>query len=101
MTSTDQEPIVPAGMTEERARQVREFVEKISQSVDDLELDDGSHEELRGHISQVEDQLKAEEPHHSMVDEALLAMQRLLASSSTQKAAELIQEAGRFLTGVG
>ncbi len=101
MNPLDQEPVVPTGMTPERAQEVRAFVDKISQSAHELELDDEAHGELREHISQVENQLGAEDPHHPLVEEALSAMHRLLASSSTQKATELIQEAGRFLTGVG
>lgn len=101
MASSDQDPTVPQGMTPERARSVREFVDKLSDNVHELELDDGSHEELRAHISKVAEQLGSEAPLHPIVDDALAAMHRLLASSTTQKATELLREAGRFLTGVG
>ncbi len=100
MSTDPTDPIVPAGMTPERAKEVRDFVAKLSGSVHELELDEGSHEELRGHIEKVEAQLGGEE-HHTMIDDAILAVQRLLASSETQKATELLKEAGRFLTGVG
>jgi len=88
-------------MSPERAEEVRDFVEKISGSTHELELDDGSHEELRDHLAKVAEQLGAEAPHHTIVDDAIAAIERLLASSQTQKAAELLKEAGRFLTGVG
>lgn len=101
MASEESDPIVPAGMSPERAQEVRDFVDKISGSADELELDESSHQELRQHLEKVAEQLGAEEPHHSIVDDAIAAMHRLLASSETQKATELLKEAGRFLTGVG
>lgn len=101
MASEDHDPIVPSGMSPERAQEVRDFVDKISGSAHELELDEGSHQELRDHIEKVAQQLGADDPHHTIVDEAMEALHRLLASSQTQKAAELLKEAGRFLTGVG
>jgi cell division septum initiation protein DivIVA len=101
MNPSDQDPMVPAGMSAERAQEVRDFVDKISSASHELDLDDGSHEALREHITKIEEQLGADAPHHSVVDDAIEAMERLLGSSNTQKAAELLKEAGRFLTGVG
>lgn len=101
MSSEESDPIVPAGMSPERAQEVRDFVDKISGSADELQLDEGSQKELRSHLERVAEQLGADDPHHTIVDEAIEAMHRLLASSETQKATELLKEAGRFLTGVG
>jgi len=85
-----------------RAKDVREFVERLTNDRHHLhDLDDGSHEELQVHIAAVKSQLDSEAPEHGLVDEALDAVHRLLSSSTTQKAGELLREAGRFLTGVG
>jgi hypothetical protein len=80
---------------------VKDFVGRVSENIHELELDEGSQEQLKLHISKVEAELASTAPKHSMVDEALEAMHRLLGSSTTQKATELLAEAGRFLTGVG
>ncbi len=101
MIASNEDPVVPAGMSPERAQEVRAFVDKISTAAPELELDDGTHEELQGHIEKIQEQLGAGDPHHSIVDEALEAMERLIGASNTQKATELLKEVGRFLTGVG
>jgi len=92
-------------MSSERAQSVLEFVDKLSDNMHDLELDDGQHGELNDHIHQVRQRLRSDESEQSLVDDivddALVAMHRLLSSSTTQKATELLQEAGRFLTGQG
>src|SRR5688572_25058614 len=82
-------------------RDVQEFVGKVSDNIDELELDEAASGELHGHIKTVREQLTSEAPEHTLIDEALDAMRRVLSSSDTQRAAELLAEAGRFLTGVG
>ena len=101
MDPSDRDPTVPPGMTPERAQSVLEFVDKLYENMHDLELDDGTHEELQAEIHKVKEHLNSEAPHHPIVEDALVAVNRLLASSTTQKATEFLQEVGRFLTGVG
>jgi hypothetical protein len=85
-----------------RAQEVRDFVEKLTNERLHLsDLDEDTHQALEAHIAAVKGQLESEAPESGLIDEALDAVHRLLGSSTTQKATELLQEAGRFLTGVG
>jgi hypothetical protein len=100
-TSSDQPKTPSIAPTSERAEEVKSLTGKLTENLHELELDEATSEELRGHIETVEAQLSSEEPDHSIVDDALEAMHRLLESSTAQRAGELLAEVGRFLTGVG
>lgn len=102
MTSSEDKGSPPSKIDKpEDAEGVRDFLGRVSENLHELELDERSKEELKLHISTLEAQLASTVPKHSLVDEALEAMHRLLSSSTTQRATELLAEAGRFLTGVG
>lgn len=102
MTIPSDKPKSPSlAPTSERAEEVKSLTGKLAENLHALELDGAASEELKGHIETVQAQLSLEEPDHSSVDDALAAMHRLLESSTAQRAAELLAEVGRFLTGVG
>src|SRR5690606_6634422 len=103
MTSPDDELISPIKkkMTSEHPDVLKDFADKVSATLGDLGLNEGTSQELKSHIEVVQTELRSEEPDHSLVEDALAAMHRVLESSTTRKAAELLAEAGRFLTGVG
>lgn len=102
MTAADDKPTTPSfPPSAERVQEVKTLAEKLAEKLHELELDDAAREELKAHIAAVQVQLTAAEPDHSIVDEALAAMHRLLESSTARKATELLAEVGRFLTGVG
>jgi hypothetical protein len=109
MKPPQENPPSPPGMESERTQSVLDFVDKLSDNIHQLELDEERHGELNNHIHNVRERLSSPPGHtvfeqsvvDDIVDDALVAMHRVLSSSTTQKATELLQEAGRFLTGVG
>jgi hypothetical protein len=80
---------------------MHEFVGKVADNMHELELDDAESGRLHQHLQVVREQLSSEAPEHSLIDEALEELRSVLSSSTTQRATELLAEAGRFLTGVG
>lgn len=102
MTAADDKLTTPSvAPSAERVEEVKILAGKLAEKLHELELDDAAREELRAHIDAVELQLTADEPDHSIVDEGLAAMHRVLESSTARRATELLAEVGRFLTGVG
>lgn len=103
MASSDEKPASPSErrFTSEPPHVLKEFADKVSATLGDLGLNEGTSQELKSHIEVVHAELDSDEPDHTLIDDALAAMHRVLESSTTRKAAELLAEAGRFLTGVG
>lgn len=102
MTAAEDKPTPPSiPPSQARVEEVKSLAEKLAEKLHELELDDAAREELKTHIAAVQLQLTREEPDHSLVDETLAAMHRVLESSTARKATDLLAEVGRFLTGVG
>lgn len=102
MTSLEDKPTTPSvAPSSARVEEVKNLAERLAEKIHELDLDDEAREELKAHIASVQLQLTADEPDHSIVDEALSATHRVLESSTARRATELLAEVGRFLTGVG
>lgn len=80
-------------------QKVKDFVESVKTSFNELDLDAENNRELKAEVATIESQLSSPKPKTSIIKESLQSAKRILESASGAVAGQLLLKLGELLLG--